>query len=192
MNWSVSDGTFILALDAVYTTAAATILYVLGVSLRKRLAFLTRFCIPAPVIGGLIMASAALIMHHAGGGSIKFNTAMQSPMMIAFFTTVGIGGSLKLLKRGGLALLIYLVTCWGLAVFQNGFGVALATVLGLKPVLGVMAGAVSLEGGRGFWPYCGSAGRRGGGRSGDSLCDLRLDCRRTAGRPDSKLADNKK
>lgn len=167
MNWSVSDGTFILALDAVYTTAAATILYVLGVSLRKRLAFLTRFCIPAPVIGGLIMASAALIMHHAGGGSIKFNTAMQSPMMIAFFTTVGIGGSLKLLKRGGLALLIYLVACWGLAVFQNGFGAALATVLGLQPVLGVMAGAVSLEGGHGaaaaFGPTAEALGVAGAG-----------------------------
>lgn len=69
--------------------------------------------------------------------------------MIAFFTTVGIGGSFGLLKRGGKALIIYLFFCWGIALFQNVFGATLARLLGIHPVLGVMAGAVSLEGGHG-------------------------------------------
>ena len=167
MSWHITGGVLALTLDAVYTTAVATLLYVLGVYLRRRVNFLTRFCIPSAVIGGLIMALIALAVHHAGGGVVKFNTAMQSPMMIAFFTTVGIGGSLKLLKRGGGALIVYLVACWLLAVFQNGFGVGLAKILGIQPLLGIMAGAVSLEGGHGaaaaFGPTAESLGVAGAG-----------------------------
>ncbi|MDR1978490.1 MAG: sodium/glutamate symporter [Synergistaceae bacterium] len=149
MTWETVDGVFKLALDPLFTTAAAAILFVLGVTLRRRISFLTRFCIPSAVIGGLIMAFVTLGMHHQGGASMSFNTAMQTPMMLAFFTTVGIGGSLSLLKRGGKALIVYLVACWGLAVFQNAFGVGLAKLFDIHAVLGVMAGAVSLEGGHG-------------------------------------------
>lgn len=95
------------------------------------------------------MSLIALVLHHQGDGALKFNTALQSPMMIAFFTTVGIGGSFGLLKKGGKALIVYLVFCWGLAVFQNAFGAGLAKMLGIHPALGIMAGAVSLEGGHG-------------------------------------------
>ena len=165
MIWETTEGIFKLALDPLFTTAVASILFVLGVVLRRRIPFLTRFCIPAAVIGGLIMAIIALIMHHQGGASVKFDTALQSPMMLAFFTTVGIGGSLALLKRGGAALIIYLFACWGLAVFQNAFGVALAKMFNIHAVLGVMAGAVSLEGGHGaaaaFGPTAESLGIAG-------------------------------
>lgn len=149
MNWETIDGVFTLSFDPLFTTATAAILYLIGVGLRRRVGFLTRFCIPAPVIGGLLMALIALAMHHQGGATVKFQTALQSPMMLAFFTTVGIGGSLGLLRKGGRALIVYLVACWGLAVFQNTFGAVLAKLFGLHPVLGIMAGAVSLEGGHG-------------------------------------------
>jgi ESS family glutamate:Na+ symporter len=149
MTWKTVDGVFKLALDPLFTTTMAVILFILGVTLRRHIAFLTSFCIPAAVIGGLIMAFITLGMHHWGGTSISFNTALQTPMMLAFFTTVGIGGSLSLLKRGGKALIIYLIACWGLAVFQNAFGVGLAKLFNIHAVLGIMAGAVSLEGGHG-------------------------------------------
>lgn len=121
----------------------------LGYGLRHKVRFFEVFCIPAPVIGGVLMSLIALVLHHQGGGAIKFNTALQSPMMIAFFTTVGIGGSFALLKKGGKALIVYLIFCWCLAVFQNGFGAGLAKLLGIHPALGIMAGAASLEGGHG-------------------------------------------
>ncbi|MDR3264456.1 MAG: sodium/glutamate symporter [Synergistaceae bacterium] len=149
MNQETVDGVFKLSFDPLFTTAVASVLFIVGVTLRRHISFLTRFCIPSAVIGGLIMAFIALGLHHQGGASVSFDTALQSPMMLAFFTTVGIGGSLSLLKRGGWALIVYLVACWGLAVFQNAFGVSLAKVLGLHPALGIMAGAVSLEGGHG-------------------------------------------
>jgi ESS family glutamate:Na+ symporter len=147
MTWETMDGVFRIALDPLFTAAAAAIFFTAGVTLRRRLAFLMRFCVPAAVIGGLIMAFIVLGMHHWGGASVSFDTAMQTPMMLAFFTTVGMGGSLSLLKRGGRALIVYLAACWGLAVFQNAFGAGLASLFDLHAVLGVMAGAVSLEGG---------------------------------------------
>ncbi len=149
MVWETIDGIFKLTLDPLFTTAVALMLFVLGVTLRRKIPFLTRFCIPAAVIGGLVMSFIALGLHHQGGASVKFETTLQTPMMLAFFTTVGIGGSFALLKRGGLALIVYLLACWGLAVFQNAFGVALAKMFNIHAVLGVMAGAVSLEGGHG-------------------------------------------
>jgi ESS family glutamate:Na+ symporter len=103
------------------------------------------------------MAIVALILHHNGGATIKFTTALQSPMMLAFFTTVGIGGSLALIAKGGKALVVYLVFCWLLAVIQNGVGAGLAKVFGIHPVFGVMAGAVSLEGGHGAAAAFGSS-----------------------------------
>ncbi|MDR1377032.1 MAG: sodium:glutamate symporter [Synergistaceae bacterium] len=78
---------------------------------------------------------------------VSFDTALLTPAILAFFTTVGMTGSLSLLARGGWALTVYLAACWGVAIFQNALGVGLAKLFRLHPVLGVMAGAVSLEGG---------------------------------------------
>ena len=147
MNWNPAEG--FIEFDALWTTAIALLLLMTGYTLRKKIAFLDKYCIPAPVIGGLLMSFILLIMHHSGGSAIKFTTSLQTPLMIAFFTTVGIGGSLSSLKRGGSALIVYLFCCWGLAIFQNAFGSGLAYLLGIHPMFGVMAGAVSLEGGHG-------------------------------------------
>lgn len=149
MSWNVVENVFSVQFDALWTTAIALVLLICGYGLRHKVHFFETFCIPAPVIGGLFMALLALVLHHNGGGSVKFTTSLQSPMMLAFFTTVGIGGSLGLLKKGGKALIVYLVFCWGLAVVQNTCGAGLAKLFGLHPALGVMAGAVSLEGGHG-------------------------------------------
>jgi ESS family glutamate:Na+ symporter len=73
---------------------------------------------------------------------------------------VGIAGSLSLLARGGRALIVYLIACWGVAIFQNTLGVGLSKLLGLHPVLGVMAGAVSLEGGHEAAAIFGSTAER--------------------------------
>ncbi|MNH12757.1 Sodium/glutamate symport carrier protein [compost metagenome] len=90
---------------------------------------------------------------------------MQTPLMVAFFTTVGLGGSLGLLRQGGKILFVYLGACWALALVQNLVGVGMAKALGIDPLLGIMAGAVSLEGGFGaaaaFGPIAESLGTVG-------------------------------
>ena len=135
--------------DALSTLTLAVLCLLLGMFLKRRSAFLQRFCIPAPVIGGFLVSLLIWLLHAGDMAQVKFNTALQSPLMVAFFVTVGLGGSVRLLKTGGKLLIIYLVICWGVALFQNTFGALLAHWLGINPVLGVMAGAVSLEGGHG-------------------------------------------
>lgn len=154
-----------LSLDAVSTTALALLLLAFGAGLKRRVRRLEHFCVPTPVIGGFGFALLAWLLRDLGLVTIDMDTAMQGPLMIAFFTAVGLGGSLALLRKGGKALGIYLVACWMLALIQNGVGIGMAGLLGLDPLIGLMAGAVSLEGGFGaaaaFGPEAETLGAQG-------------------------------
>ena len=156
---------YLLKLDLIMTTALAVLVLMGGYTIRQKVHFFERFCIPAPVIGGFGVSLLVLFLREAGIATVSFDTTLQSPFMVAFFTTVGIGGSLRLLRSGGSTLLIYLAICWGIAIFQNTFGPFLASAFGIDPVLGVMAGAVSLLGGHGaaaaFGPMAEQLGTQG-------------------------------
>ncbi len=149
MNFTMSSGVLVIELNLIVTTTLACLLLMLGYSVRQRIAVFERFCFPAPVLGGFIFALLSLLLEVTNLATFKLDTTLQAPLMLAFFTTVGLGGSLALIKRGGKALIIYLLICWAVAVLQNGFGVSLATLLSLEPLLGVAAGSVSLVGGHG-------------------------------------------
>ncbi|MDN7143394.1 sodium/glutamate symporter [Pseudomonas sp. JQ170] len=138
-----------LQLDALTTVALALLLLAMGSQLKKHSYWLRQLCVPAPVIGGFGFALVVWLLRDQQLLDIKLDTAMQTPLMVAFFTTVGLGGSLGLLRQGGKILFIYLGACWGLALLQNLVGVGMAKALGIDPLLGIMAGAVSLEGGFG-------------------------------------------
>lgn len=138
-----------LALNQVNTIFLAVALLVLGTYLVKKAGFLQRFCIPAPVVGGLIFAILATTLKATGLVEITLDTSLQSLFMLTFFTTVGLGASFKLIKLGGKLLVIYWLACGFLALAQNVIGVSLASVFGIHPLIGMMAGAVSMEGGHG-------------------------------------------
>lgn len=154
-----------LPLDALSTTALALLLLALGSQLKKRSRWLTRLCVPSPVIAGFGFAFLVWLLRDRGWLDIGLDTSLQTPLMVAFFTTVGLGGSLGLLRKGGKTLLVYLSACWALAILQNLIGVGSAGLLGLDPLLGIMAGAVSLEGGFGaaaaFGPVAEGLGAQG-------------------------------
>lgn len=138
-----------MELNQITTLFLAAALYLLGTMLVNRIGILDRFLIPAPVVGGLLFAIVALILKSTGIVEISLDTSLQSIFMIAFFTTVGLGASFKLIKLGGKLLIIYLLLC-GVTVFmQNVIGVSLAKVFNIDPLLGVMSGAVSMSGGHG-------------------------------------------
>ncbi|MDR2176095.1 MAG: sodium:glutamate symporter [Synergistaceae bacterium] len=147
MTWDAAEGFLKLSLDPVFTAALASALFVLGLHLRKKFHFLRRFCVPAGVAGGLCMAFCAFCLYYPGIAAISFDQSLQTPLVAIFFTRIGLTASFMAIRKGGRALLFYLFFCWGLALFQNVLGVVLASLFGLHPVLGVMAGAVSLEGG---------------------------------------------
>jgi len=135
--------------NQITTIFLAAALLGLGSWLISRISFLKRFCIPAPVVGGLLFAALATFLKTTGTLEISLDTSLQSLFMITFFTTIGLGASFKLVKLGGKLLIIYWLACGFLALMQNVIGVSLASLMGIHPLIGMMAGAVSMEGGHG-------------------------------------------
>lgn len=133
----------------IQTVALAAVVLFIGYGIRRKVPVLDRFNIPAPVIGGFAFAILALVLRQTGLLSFEFNTTLQSPLMIAFFTTIGLGASLGLLKRGGPQVLIFWLLASVLAVLQNGVGMSLASLLGIDPRFGLVAGSITLTGGHG-------------------------------------------
>lgn len=138
-----------LELNQVTTIFLSVVLLTLGMVLVKKVGILQKFCIPAPVVGGLLFALVATILKSFGWLEITLDTSLQSLFMLTFFTTIGLGASFKLIKLGGKLLVIYWLACGFLALAQNAIGVSMAFLFDLHPLIGMMAGAVSMEGGHG-------------------------------------------
>lgn len=138
-----------LALNSYQTLAVGILLYYLGKLLKKNIRFLQTYCIPNPVIGGVLFALLNLALFESGVGAIKLDTVQQSFFMNMFFTSVGFSASYVLLKKGGRDVLVLTFVCAVLITFQDILGVALAKITGLHPLLGLCAGSIPLVGGHG-------------------------------------------
>ncbi len=136
-----------LELDFLQTLAFAGVALLTGEGLRRLIPVLGRYNLPAPVLGGLLVAVVLLIARGQGATLVQFDTTLQSPLMIAFFTTIGFGASLSLLKVGGPQVLRFFVLATVFAVLQNVVGILVALGFGLHPLFGVLAGSVTLTGG---------------------------------------------
>lgn len=136
-----------MKLDLIQTVAFAGLVLFVGYGFRRVLPVLARLNIPAPVIGGLLVAVAILIARMQGVAAVEFDTTLQRPLMIAFFTTVGFAASGALLRVGGPQVALFLVIGTVFAILQNVLGIAVALLFGLPPLFGVLTGSVTLTGG---------------------------------------------
>ena len=136
-----------LELDAVQSIALAGVALFLGYGLCRAIPVLGRYNLPPPVIGGLVFALAAWVAHARGAQLFALDTSLQTPLMIAFFTTVGFNASFWLLKISGRQVLVFLLLASAFAVVQNLLGIAVAMGFGLHPLFGVLAGSATLTGG---------------------------------------------
>jgi glutamate:Na+ symporter, ESS family len=135
------------ALNYINTLAFGGLVLFAGYALKRRIPVLSRYNIPAPVVGGLLVAGALTAARWRGVELATFDTMLQTPLMIAFFTTVGFGASVSLLKIGGPQVVLFTLLCSILAVLQNVVGVVVATLVGQSPLFGVLNGSVTLTGG---------------------------------------------
>jgi len=135
-----------IQLDLVNTVACAGGALLLGEAARRRARVLSRHAVPGPVVGGLLVATGVTALR-ALGHPIAFDTSLQSPLMVAFFTAIGFGASLPVLRRGGPAVAPLLAIATAVGAVQNLVGVGLARALGAPPLLGVIAGSLTLMGG---------------------------------------------
>lgn len=137
----------VLILDSIQTLACGGLLLLVGYAIRKRVPLLLRFSIPAPVIGGLLVALLMLVCRHWNITPVQFDTRFEQPLMIAFFTVIGFNASASLLKVGGRQILLFLGLASGLAIAQNLLGIGTAKAFGLPPLFGVVTGSATLAGG---------------------------------------------
>lgn len=154
---SMVDGLLILKLNSVQTIVLAVITYYFGVFVRSKIYILRRLSVPSPVIGGLLFATFACILRSQEIVGFDLDKTLQTSLMIIFFSTIGIGASLFLIKKGGKTLIIFFSLAVMVAFMQNTIGIILAKLTGVHAVLGIVGGAVTLMGGLGtagaFGPY---------------------------------------
>src|SRR5688500_9921313 len=136
-----------MTLDLVQTVAFAGVLLFLGYGLKKLIPPLARYNIPAPVAGGLPVAALLAVAYASNWQPLAFDTTLQSPLNIAFFTSVGFGASVTLLRRGGPLVIAFTIIASIVAAAQNVVGGLAALALGQHPLMGVLAGSVTLTGG---------------------------------------------
>lgn len=136
-------------LNLTSTLCLAIIFYLLGNIIKDKVKFFSKFCIPSPVIGGLIFTTFSLFLRLFNIVSLNVPNNIVPFFMTVFFTILGLSASLKLIKKGGKLLFTYWILCGVLAFFQNIISVAMSKVTNINPLLGLMCGTISMEGGHG-------------------------------------------
>ena len=135
--------------NAFYTLIAAVIVLLLGRFLVNNIDFLRKYNIPEPVAGGLVAAVVSLLVYNLFGYSVTTSSELQTSFMLVFFASIGLSANFAKLKEGGVGLVIFLVCVASFIVVQNFVGISLATLMGLDPLIGLIAGSITLTGGHG-------------------------------------------
>lgn len=138
-----------IQIDMYQTLAVSVLVLVLGQFLKKRINFLEKFCIPAPVIGGLLFAVLTCVCYSLGIAEFTFDDTLREVCMVFFFTSVGFQANLKVLKSGGKSLFIFLGLVVVLIVAQNFLALGVSKVLHLDPLVGLCTGSIPMVGGHG-------------------------------------------
>ena len=136
-------------LNPTYTLMLAVLVLYVGRILNKHIPFLTKYNIPEPVAGGLVGAIIFYLIHQFAGYTISVNKPMQDTFMLMFFASIGLSANFAKLKEGGKPLIIFLIAISFFVIIQNGVGMAIASAVGLDPLMGVVAGSIALVGGLG-------------------------------------------
>lgn len=138
-----------MTFNLIETLAIAALGLLVGKTLCRAFPILHRLCLPEPVLGGLILCLIFFGWSQVSGQALGFDLSLQTPLMIAFFLSIGWMASWRNLKAGGPEVLRFLLLCSAILLVQNAVGMGLAGLLGQPPLLGVLAGSVSLTGGPG-------------------------------------------
>ncbi len=139
----------IIHLDMYQTLAIAVVVLMLGQFLKMKINFLEKFCVPAPVVGGLIFAIFTCVCYVTGIAEFDFNDTLREVCMVFFFTSVGFQANLKVLKKGGKSLIVFVLLVVVLIFAQNFLAVGVASLLGLNKLIGMCTGSIPMVGGHG-------------------------------------------
>ncbi len=135
--------------SAYYTLILAVLVLLLGKFLVHRIRFLRDFNIPEPVAGGLVVAAVIYVLHATLDWSFGFESSLQTAFMLVFFSSIGLSANFIKLKQGGMGLVVFLGVIVAFILVQNAVGIGFASALGLDPLVGLVAGSITLVGGHG-------------------------------------------
>src|SRR5262245_38802164 len=138
-----------LELDLIHTSLLSMVVLFAGRALVAHVGVLQRFSIPAPVVGGGLVAILLAFGDGLAGFKVSFNMALKDSLLLMFFTTIGLAADARMLAKGGVKLLVFLAISAALVVAQNVVGIATALAFDLHPVIGLFGGSITLVGGHG-------------------------------------------
>lgn len=155
----------LVALDMYQTAGVGVLALLLGMFFTRTIPFLKRFCIPAPVSGGIVISLLTLAAYSILGVEFSFDGTIRDISMMLFFTSVGFQSDMSAIKKGGRTLVVMVLLVAVLIVFQNLISVGIARAMGLDPLLGMASGSIPMSGGHGtsggFSPLLESMGLTG-------------------------------
>ena len=138
-----------ITLNVYYTIAIAVLILMVGEFVKKRCEILRRFCIPVPVIGGLLFTLILTVLTVSGVLSLTIDKSFNDFFSLLFYAGVGYTASWTLLKKGGPQVLLFLALSAVLVLMQDGLGVALCHAMNIDPLIGLATGSIPMVGGHG-------------------------------------------
>lgn len=138
-----------ISLNVYYTIAIAILVLMLGDFIKRHVSVLRKFCIPTPVVGGVLFAIAITVLNVSGLCKIALDSSFNEFFSLLFYAGIGYTASWKLLKKGGPQVIVFLILSSILVVFQNGLGVVICKVMGVNPLVGLACGSIPTVGGNG-------------------------------------------
>ena len=138
-----------IQIDMYQTLSLSVVVLMLGQFLKQKINFLEKFCIPSPVVGGLIFSVLTCILYSTGVVEFTFDDTLREVCMVFFFTSVGFQANLKVLKSGEKALAIFLGLVIALIFMQNLLAVGVSHLIGLDSLVGLCTGSIPMVGGHG-------------------------------------------
>lgn len=139
----------VLTPPEIVTLLVGLIALVVGIHIYRRFVAIQRLNIPAPVIGGLIVAAGTLILYLGFDVEVKFARELRDVLLLFFFATIGLASRLAALRRGGLPLAYLCGAVVVLLFVQNVAGLLVVGAFGEHPFYGLLMGSASFVGGPG-------------------------------------------
>ena len=139
----------IFEFDFYSTLVCMVVVLILGRFIIGKIKFLRDYNIPEPVVGGIIAAVVILCVYKFVNIEFKFDSALKDPLMLAFFTSVGLSADFASLKKGGKMLGVFLIFVVGLLILQNVIGIGVSYMMGVNPLVGLLGGSITMSGGHG-------------------------------------------
>lgn len=158
-----------ISFNVYYTVALAIGVLMLGDVIKKHVYVLRKFCIPTPVVGGVLFALLVTALNLSGVCSVSLSSTLNEFFSLLFYAGIGYTASWKLLKKGGPQVIMFLFLSGVLVVLQNGLGVAICKLMNIDPLIGLACGSIPMVGGNGTAAAWGPVLERAGLEAGTTI-----------------------